>query len=94
MITLETALLTALSGVVSALIFVCKLLWTRSEQCESDRRQMREQLEEVKEKLGRAMGRLEAFSICPAEPCPFQRADASHFSDPTEQQSRAPRGQH
>jgi hypothetical protein len=93
MITLETALLTALSGVVSALVFVCKLLWKRSEQCESDRRELREEMERVKESNGMANGRLEAFRMCPQAECPFQRnAQSAPLARPP--QPVSPRSSH
>jgi len=49
MITLETALLSALSIVTSALAWATARLWQRSEECETDRKFLREQLVRVLE---------------------------------------------
>lgn len=73
----EQALQLALTGVVSALVFVCKLLWSRSEKCESDRYELREEIELLREQTGHSKGRLEGFERCPEKACPFHfnRAD-------------------
>jgi hypothetical protein len=75
--TSEQLLLTALSAVTSALCFVAKLLWDRSVQCEVDRREMREEIEVLKEAKGLADGTLKAFEKCPAQPCPFRQIKAA-----------------
>jgi len=49
MITLETALLSALSIVTSALAWTTARLWQRAEECETDRKDLREQLVRVLE---------------------------------------------
>lgn len=71
--TLETALLTALSAVTGALCYVARLLWVRSEQCEKDRYDLREEIEALKEGKGLAEGTLKAFEKCPAPSCPFKQ---------------------
>ena len=69
--TLEQALLAALSATSSALVWAVTKLWAKSEECESDRRAMRREIEELKSDHGRAEGRLEAFKACPSGSCPF-----------------------
>jgi hypothetical protein len=68
----EQALQLALSAVVSALVFVCKLLWKRSEKCETDRYELREEIEVLREQTGHSKGRIEGFEQCPEKACPFR----------------------
>lgn len=82
--TLETALLAALSAVTSALVAVVAKLWQRSEQCEKDRLELRETLERYIGAHSHAEGRLEAFDACPLEACPFR-------AEPTTKTARVPR---
>lgn len=70
--TLESALLAAVSAVVSALVYVSSLLWQRSQDCERDRRELRDEIEKVKEANGESRGRLTAFERCPKAECPFR----------------------
>jgi hypothetical protein len=70
--SIEALLLSALSAVTGALVFVVKLLWARSEQCEKDRVELREEIEHLKETKGMAEGTLKAFGMCPAAACPFK----------------------
>lgn len=82
--TIETALLTAISAVTTALVAVVKILWDRSNQCEKDRMDLRNTLEKYIGAHANAEGRLEAFDACPATDCPFQR-------DATTKTARVPR---
>lgn len=75
--TLETALLAAIGSVTSALVITVKILWARSEQCEKDRIELREEIEEVKETAGEHHGRLLAYEMCPTQACPF-KGDRNH----------------
>lgn len=70
--TLEAALMTAIASVTGALVIVAKLLWKRSEDCESDRLYLREQIEEVKQIAGEHKGRVIAYEMCPTQTCPFK----------------------
>lgn len=70
--TLENALLTAIGSVTGALCILAKILWKRSEDCENDRRFLREEIEEVKSSSGMNAGLLKAYEKCPAKPCPFK----------------------
>jgi len=70
--TLESALLTAISGVTGALCFLAKILWRRSEQCESDRKELRDAIESVRTQAGENHGMLMAYRMCPSKPCPFK----------------------
>lgn len=75
--SIESALLSALSIVTSALCFFFKLLWKKSEECEKDRRELREEIEGVKESASERKGMLYAFEKCPSDACPFRRPDGS-----------------
>jgi hypothetical protein len=75
--TPEQLLLAALSAVTGALCFVAKLLWAKSVECETDRREMRDEIEILKEAKGLADGTLKAFEKCPAQPCPFRQIKAA-----------------
>lgn len=74
--SIEALLLSALSAVTSALVFVVKLLWDRSVQCEKDRVELRDEIEALKEAKGLSDGTLKAFERCPAPTCPFKPATA------------------
>jgi len=70
--TLETALLSAVTGVTGALCYIANLLWARSVKCEEDRVEMRLELEGLKEAKGLAQGTLISYQRCPHETCPFR----------------------
>lgn len=80
--SLESALLAALSAVVSALVYVARLLWQRSEACEQDRikirleskkelDQLRTDVATLREVVGHSKGILEVYKKCPRQDCPF-----------------------
>lgn len=70
--TAEQYLLTAIASVTAALVYVCKLLWERSEACESHRVEMAKEIQTLKEAKGLAEGRMDAIQACPAPKCPFR----------------------
>jgi hypothetical protein len=70
--TLESALLAALSAVTGALIFIARLLWSEVMDCKTDRLQLREEIETVKEEVGELRGTQKAYRACPAPSCPFK----------------------
>lgn len=70
--TLEAALFSALSAVTGALIFIAKLLWAEVKDCKTDRLQLREEIETVKEEVGELRGTQKAYQACPAQACPFK----------------------
>lgn len=70
--TLEQALLTAIASVTTALVFVCKILWKRSDQCEADRRELRDEIEKLGVAHGVATGTLAVMQRCPMQTCPFR----------------------
>lgn len=72
--TLEQALIAAIGSVTTALVWVAKLLWAKSEQCERDRHELRKEINRMKGDHGIAVGTLKAYEKCPAQPCPFRRA--------------------
>lgn len=69
---LENALLTALTAVTSGLVYVCRLMWVKQEQCEQDRYELREEIEEMKSLHGVATGTLNAVRRCPVPGCMFR----------------------
>ena len=70
--TPEQLLLSAITGVTSALVYVCRLLWNRSEQCEKDRTELRDEIEILKGEHGESTGELKSFRRCPSQVCPFK----------------------
>ncbi len=70
--TFENWLQLTLTTVVSALVYVCKLLWAKSEKCETDRYELREEIEGLREQTGHSKGRIEGFERCPERACPFR----------------------
>ena len=70
--TLENALLVAVSSVTGALCFLARILWHRSEQCEADRKELRSAIESVRTQAGENHGMLMAYRMCPGKPCPFK----------------------
>lgn len=73
--TLENALLIAVSSVTGALCFLANILWKRSEECESDRIELRAAIESVKAQAGENHGMLMAYKMCPQKPCPFKQTN-------------------
>jgi hypothetical protein len=71
--TLEQALLAALTAVSGVLVTVSKLLWNESMECKSDRKTIRAELDELREQHGLNAGRLEAVDRCPIAACPHRR---------------------
>lgn len=72
--TLEQALIAAIGSVTTALVWVAKLLWQKSEQCERDRYELRKEINKMKGDHGLAVGTLKAYEKCPSDLCPFRRA--------------------
>lgn len=70
--TPENMLLTALSAVTSALVFVARILWRRSETCEQDRRALYESMLQIKQELGKTQGALSAIQSCHVADCPHR----------------------
>jgi hypothetical protein len=71
--TLEQALLTALTAVSGVLVTVSKLLWKEAIECKDDRKTIRAELDELREQHGLNAGRLEAVDRCPIASCPHSR---------------------
>ena len=70
--TSEQLLLSAVTALTSALCFVVKELWRRSNQCERDRIALRQEIEDVKTSNGEMHGFLEGVKRCPVEGCGFR----------------------
>lgn len=70
--TIEQILIGGIGAVTTALVFLFNLLWQRSEECEKDRRALRDEIEEVKAAAGVSTGTLKAFEKCPEKSCPFK----------------------
>lgn len=76
--TVEHILLIGIGSVTSALVYVTGLLWQRSEQCEKDRRELRDEIEVLKHDYGVATGTLSAYKLCPERECPFKKPPARY----------------
>jgi len=71
--TLEQALLAALSVVSGVLVFIWKLLWDEAKECKTDRADLRDEIDKLREQHGLSTGRLEAVDRCPIASCPHRR---------------------
>lgn len=67
--TLEQALLIAISALVTALTWAVKQLWASAKRCESDRRELAERVSNLEHDHGIAQGKLAAFEACPPAHC-------------------------
>ena len=65
-------LLAALSAVTSALVFIARILWKRSELCEQDRRQLYMDIISIRHELGKAQGVLSSIQSCNIAECPHR----------------------
>ena len=73
--TLETALLSALSAVTAALCWAVQLLYARLIKAEQTVEELRKLHENLKEDLGEASAKVEMFERCPKRAeCPFYKA--------------------
>lgn len=70
--TLETALLAALSGVTSALCWIVKLMYTRLVKAENTVEELRTELERLERENGGNAAKVSMFERCPKrQECPF-----------------------
>jgi hypothetical protein len=69
--TLENAAIAALSAVVTALCYLFKLLWDRSQQCEQWRQEKEPIIEQMAEQLGIHSGITRMVNACQVEGCPY-----------------------
>lgn len=70
--TLETALLAALSAVTSALCWAVKILYQRLTKAEETVEELRKELERLEHENGRHSAKVEMFQRCPQrQNCPF-----------------------
>jgi hypothetical protein len=73
--TLETALLSALSAVTAALCWAVQLLYARLIKAEETVEELRKLHENLKEDHGEASAKVEMFERCPKRiECPFFNA--------------------
>jgi len=70
--TPEQLLLGALSAVSTVLSVLGKIIWDETKECKTERRALREELEEVRERVGLTSGRLQAVDRCPVKECPHR----------------------
>lgn len=73
-ITLESALLAALSAVTTGLIWAVNQLYSRLLIAEKEVKECKDELEDLQHKLGRAETKVEMFEQCPKKhtgDCPF-----------------------
>jgi hypothetical protein len=67
--TLEQALLIAISALVAALTWAVKQLWASARKCESDRAELNKRVSVLEREHGLAQGKLAAFESCPTDRC-------------------------
>jgi hypothetical protein len=79
--TLETALLTALSAVTGGLCFLFRIIWERSKQGEEWRSEKEPLISEMAERLGLAEGAAKLINACRVDGCPFAgKLDTNTYS--------------
>lgn len=73
--TLETALLAALSAVTSALVWAVQILYARLQKAESTVEELRQMIEGLNRENGEHAAKVEMFERCPKRlDCPFSLA--------------------
>lgn len=70
--TFEQGAIIVIGALTTALCFIAKILWERSNACEKDRHELRAAIEQAKEQRGELRGELKAFGRCPHDECPFK----------------------
>lgn len=74
--TIEQALITALTTVTSALCYLYRKLEKKVEAeqaaCKADQKELREKVENMQLENAIRVGRIEAYQNCPRETCPFK----------------------
>lgn len=76
--TFEQSLITAVSAVTGALVFLFGLLWREAQECKVDRRYLRKRIEKLERDHGYAAGQLTAVDKCPVDDCPFAGQRTRH----------------
>lgn len=71
--TIEQVLLSGLTVVSGVVVTISKLLWDEAKECKTDRKALRDEMDELREQLGLSTGRLEAVDRCPIAACPHRR---------------------
>ena len=72
LMTLETALITGLGAMTSALTYVVGLLWKEMKDWKATCIKLRVRVEELEAKNGETKGHLKAYKLCPKRlECPF-----------------------
>lgn len=69
--TLESAAITALGAVTTALCFLFRLLWERSRECEKWRQEKEPIIKQMAEQLGIHSGITRMVNACRVEGCPY-----------------------
>lgn len=72
--TTEQMLYTALSVVTGWLGITVRILWNRSQECESDRNKMRNDILILSTRAATLEAQVKAMQACPAKECPMRRA--------------------
>lgn len=67
----EQALIAATGAMTTALLYVCRLLWSDMLECKRDRAEMHKTLMSQNGELGEVKGMIMAFRSCPNQNCPF-----------------------
>jgi hypothetical protein len=77
--TLESALLSALSLVTGALVWAVKLLYVRLQKAEEHVVELRLTVETLQHENGAHSAKVEMFERCPAPACPFHKQRLASF---------------
>jgi hypothetical protein len=69
--TLETAAIAAVGAVTTALCFLFRLLWSRSQECEKWRKAKEPLIEQMAQQLGIHCGITRMVNACHVKGCPY-----------------------
>lgn len=83
--TFEQGAIIVIGGLTTALCFIAKILWERSNACEKDRYELRIAIEQAKEQRGELRGEIKAYERCPHDQCPFKDDDTQPLALPAPQ---------
>jgi cell division protein FtsB len=73
-LTLQTALLTALSAVTGGLVYLAKAFYSRLIRAEETIEELRQEMEKLERENGRHSAKVEMYEQCPQrQACPFFR---------------------
>lgn len=71
--TFEQGCIAVITALLGALLWCVRVLFSKSEQCEGDRRELRQEIEDMKTANGKLEGFQKAIELCPVPGCIFRQ---------------------